>query len=174
MILPFQEDHIKDIAIAQQLAWQRAFRGILSNQQLNNLKLEDFIGSWQQIFLKSERTNLVYIQDKIAVGYVSYGPPYSNSEKARMELYGIYVHPNYWKQNIGRQLMDAALLRIKQVPEVMEVILWVMAENRSARKFYEQMGYFDSKETRISKRYADTFEEVKYAININQLKCLDK
>ncbi len=51
--------YIDDVAVAHRAAWQKAFRGILSDPLLNALKDSEFVDSWRQIVKRADRTNLV-------------------------------------------------------------------------------------------------------------------
>jgi len=59
MIQPLTKEYISDISIAHVVAWQKAFRGILSEEQLDNLQVQDFIKGWQHNICKEGRTNLI-------------------------------------------------------------------------------------------------------------------
>jgi len=165
MIIPLEEKYILDISVAHVAAWQRAFRGILSDEQLDNLQVDDFAKGWQHNIYKKGRTNLIWVaaNDK-AVGFVSFGKPYNKEEKINSEIYGFYVHPDFWKKRIGYQLMKNAVLKISKQENFNGVILWTMTKNLASRNFYERFGYFPTKETRISERNEERFEEIKYQL----------
>jgi GNAT superfamily N-acetyltransferase len=56
------------------------------------------------------------------------------------ELYALYVTPDWWSTGTGRALMDHVLtaLRGEGYPRV---VLWVLADNKRARRFYERAGF---------------------------------
>ncbi len=163
MIVKLTSQHIPDIAKAQVLAWQKAFQGILSAATLNDLKIADFEANWRQIILQTQRTNYIWLTaDQQAVGFVSFGPPKDPKETLPYEIYGIYVHPDFWHQKIGYELMKAAVddLRTKDAKEA--IMLWVMSQNEGSRRFYDRFGFTWDGATRTSKRLEDDFEEVRY------------
>jgi len=165
MIQPLIEKYIPDISVAHVAAWQKAYRGILSDEQLDNLQVENFIKGWKHNIFKKGRTNLIWVtENDKAVGFVSFGKPYDENEKIQAEIYGFYVHPDFWKKRIGYQLMKNAVLKISKQENFNGVILWVMTKNRASRNFYERFGFSQTKETKISKRNGEEFEEMKYIL----------
>ncbi|WKN42422.1 GNAT family N-acetyltransferase [Tunicatimonas pelagia] len=164
MIVELKERHISDVAYAQMLAWQKAFEGILSEELLVRLQAEDFESNWKKIIQQTERKNLVWLNEEDAVGFVSFGEPKDEKESADFEIYGIYVHPNYWNRKVGFELMKAAIDRIQQYSPESTVVLWVMKENLRSRKFYERFGFSSNGLNRTSTRNSEAFEEVKYSL----------
>lgn len=61
-------------------------------------------------------------------------------------LHGLYVHPDHWGSGVAGALLDAALAALPDCPEVK---LWVLDENRRARRFYEKRGWRANGETRV-------------------------
>ena len=61
-------------------------------------------------------------------------------------LHGLYVTPEAWGTGVARSLHDAAL---SAMPDCAEVKLWVLEENRRARRFYEKHGWRQNGETRV-------------------------
>ncbi len=158
--------HIDDVAEAHCRAWQKAFRGILSDRLLDDLQPSDFAAGWKHHLHQSERTNLVYVNEReTALGFISFGPPKAKRAPCRTEIYGIYVHPDHWRSKIGQQLMEAAVLRICSHPNFNGIILWVMAKNQRSRQFYEQFGYQKTKQSRLAIRNGESFMEVQYFYN---------
>lgn len=61
-------------------------------------------------------------------------------------LHGLYVVPEAWGTGVALALHDAALAAL---PDCAEVRLWVLEENRRARRFYEKHGWRRNGETRV-------------------------
>ena len=168
MVRTLVEKHIPDIALAQKLAWQKAFRGILSDRQLDELRVQDFAAGWQQIILRPERTNLIFHLPASgrAIGFLSYGPPYAANETATTEIYGLYVHPAYWGTGSGIALMDRAIIDIRSKRQGGAIILWVMEKNKRARRFYKKSGFRPTGHQRLANRNEEEFSEVKYQFDV--------
>lgn len=165
MILPMQASHIEAIAKAQMLAWQSAFRGILSDHQLDSLSYTRFVENWRKILGNPQRHNLVKVsKDHRALGFVSWGPCRDNPEMG--EIYGLYVHPDWWRKGIGQALMLAALEQLTRETGYQQVCLWVMQANQGSRRFYEKMGFSPTGSSQVSQRNGEAFVEVCYAVDL--------
>jgi ribosomal protein S18 acetylase RimI-like enzyme len=55
------------------------------------------------------------------------------------ELYALYVTPDWWSEGVGRSLMDAVLAALRD--DYQRVVLWVLADNTRARRFYGKAGF---------------------------------
>jgi ribosomal protein S18 acetylase RimI-like enzyme len=53
-------------------------------------------------------------------------------------LYALYLHPDYFRQGIGKQLVQTAARRLIQ-DGMSSMLAWVLVQNPS-RKFYEALG----------------------------------
>jgi GNAT superfamily N-acetyltransferase len=56
------------------------------------------------------------------------------------EVYALYVSPDWWSTGTGRSLMAAALKALSQAG-YQRAVLWVLAGNARARRFYERAGF---------------------------------
>ena len=61
-------------------------------------------------------------------------------------LHGFYVRPEWWGTGVADELHEAALAALPDCPELK---LWVLEENRRARRFYEKRGWRQNGETRV-------------------------
>ena len=87
------------------------------------------------------------------VGYASFGPetdvlgaPWPHpltadgEDRHVAELYALYVRPAWWSTGTGRALVDRVLARTSEAG-YRSVTLWVLRDNRRARRFYERAGF---------------------------------
>ncbi len=56
------------------------------------------------------------------------------------EIWGIYIAPDYWRQGIGTWLVREAE-QMLVARGCASAVLWVLAGNHRARRFYEAAGY---------------------------------
>jgi ribosomal protein S18 acetylase RimI-like enzyme len=56
------------------------------------------------------------------------------------ELYALYVTPAWWSAGAGRALMGAVLAAL-EAERYRHVVLWVLADNARARRFYDRAGF---------------------------------
>jgi len=94
------------------------------------------------------------------VGFAAAGA--SRTEEDAAELYAIYVLPEHWGMGVAHDLMTAVLgwFRAEQYTTAM---LWVLADNPRARRFYEREGWrFDGTRTDVLRGVE--VEEARYRI----------
>jgi len=56
------------------------------------------------------------------------------------ELYALYLLPAWWSAGVGRTLMTSVLDALRG-DRYRRVVLWVLADNARARRFYERAGF---------------------------------
>lgn len=56
------------------------------------------------------------------------------------ELYALYVTPDWWSAGVGRALMDSVLAALRGAGYT-SAVLWVLADNARARRFYDRAGF---------------------------------
>ena len=87
------------------------------------------------------------------VGYASFGPetdvlsapwPHPLTTEGKdgkvAELYALYVRPAWWSTGTGRALMERVLAWTSGTGYLF-ITLWVLRDNRRARRFYERAGF---------------------------------
>jgi RimJ/RimL family protein N-acetyltransferase len=56
-------------------------------------------------------------------------------------IFGMYVAPEYRGQGIGRALLEAAVSRARQLPDLRQLTLTVVASNQAAYSLYKSCGF---------------------------------
>jgi GNAT superfamily N-acetyltransferase len=117
--------------------WQAAYRHVFPPEELDRLPVD-----WSRIersFDESPpgRATFVAERDGIVIGWALVGPDRDGG--ADGELYGIYVDPDAWSTGAGRALIERAEQEL--AGGYAEAILWVLAGNERARRFYERAGW---------------------------------
>jgi len=123
-------------------SWQVAYRGIVPDSHL-----ERFTYEWRErVFRKalsdhSEESYLLQDDDQpVAILTIGASRDADLDVQAVGELWGIYITPKYWRRGIGTTLVHEAE-RMLHARGYTAVVLWVLADNSDARRFYEKMGY---------------------------------
>jgi ribosomal protein S18 acetylase RimI-like enzyme len=144
--------------------WQTAYRGIVPDERLDALSLEQFTERWRNNLTASDptRTNLLAVDAAELLGFVSVGPSRDeNTDDTVGEVYGLYVHPSAWQSGVGRALMaDAVEWLIEQ--GFYAATLWTWEKNGRARRFYEGIGFSHDGTTVLSDRFGAPLVEVRY------------
>lgn len=77
------------------------------------------------------------------------------------EVYALYVTPAWWSTGTGRSLMERALAAL-EADGYQRAVLWVLAANNRARRFYERAGFTTDGESNILAGLGGVLE-VRYA-----------
>jgi GNAT superfamily N-acetyltransferase len=134
------------IAAVHVLAWQRAYRGIFSESLLQGLDAAEREASWAARLASPGPGEVVIVAERgePVIGFASAGPARDEDlqDGRHLELYAIYLHPEHWSAGIGSALLEHTLAQAVAVtPSAAAVTLWVLEQNRRARRFYERHGF---------------------------------
>ncbi len=136
-------DDAAAIAAIHVRAWQVAYRGLLPDEVLDGVSVEQRYEMWRRALTDSRsRTYYVAVEDGAAVGFCAVAAPSrdDDAEDGVAEIRAIYVDPDVWRTGVGRALMDVALEDLR-ASGWRWVTLWVLAENQHARDFYARYGF---------------------------------
>lgn len=130
----------KSIAKVHVDTWQAAYRDEIPQDVLMQFSITKRTQQWQEWLNNPE--SVVYVAEESAqvIGFVSLGP--SREEDAlpnEAEIYGLYVHPNYWRRKVGGGLLKLAMQNAVELG-YKSLALWVLKTNQQARTFYESHG----------------------------------
>ncbi len=118
-------------------AWQAAYRGMMPDPLLDGLRAEDRTAMWAARLARSGPGVLVGCVDGEVVGFAGYG---AAAGAAVGELYVLNVDPAAWGCGIARPLLAAAVDGLRR-RGFDQAVLWVVAANTRARRFYEREGW---------------------------------
>ena len=132
------------IASVHVRTWQAAYRHAFPAEALDGLSVDEREGSWRER-LEEEANIWVAVEDEAVVGFAAAGP--SRTEEGVAELYAIYVLPEHWGSGAAHELMAAVSGWFRE-QQYTTGMLWVLADNPRARRFYEREGWrFDGRRT---------------------------
>jgi ribosomal protein S18 acetylase RimI-like enzyme len=124
-------------------SWRESYRGIAPDSMLENLSEAQRTEAWRSILCDLAKANhtVVFVMERNRkpVGFVSCGIQRTESLKADGydgEISAIYVRKRSQHAGIGRRLMAAAAANLATRGH-RGVALWVLANNLTARRFYE-------------------------------------
>jgi ribosomal protein S18 acetylase RimI-like enzyme len=124
-------------------AWQVAYRGLLSDDELDGLSVDGRAERWTQLLSRSQATGftLVAEEDGEVVGFCSVVAPARDEDLGTRacEVAVMYVAPERWRAGLGQALLDEAVTRLDD-GRWDEATLWVFEDNPRARSFYTKRG----------------------------------
>jgi GNAT superfamily N-acetyltransferase len=172
------------IAAVQREGWFAAYEGIIPAEIIDRVTAPDNgarvrqtfrTRPWQRMLVAvaADQQDQGRAGDPAApgiVGYASFGPetdvvsaPWPHplttdgEDGSIAELYALYVRPAWWSTGTGRALMERVLARTSAVG-YLSITLWVLRDNRRARRFYERAGFAPDGATHVLHRLDDVTE----------------
>lgn len=134
-------DDAEQLGYLHSFTWRTAYQGIVPDEILYRMTPEKRI-KYFKVALKNntEDTYVLTTGDKI-IGMITLGPCRdSDLDDSWGEIWGIYLHPSYWRKGYGTILMSWGMGELRR-RGYQKVSLWVLQENNQARNFYEKMGF---------------------------------
>lgn len=131
------------IAAVRVEAWRDGYKEIIPATYLAEMTIEESQQKWQRI-LEAMQANLdkicVYVaeSDGHIVGFASANLLEHEKLGMQSELSSLYLRPAWQRSGIGRRLVDK-LARTVQQMGAQSMLVWVFAENRIGRNFYEEL-----------------------------------
>lgn len=119
-------------------AWREAYAGLVPDAVLAALDPEERAVMWRGALAKDTTAHVVELGDAI-VGFSSGGPQRDPSIPCSGEIYAIYVLQAAQRQGLGRALMSAIAADLVARGHG-SAMLWVIEDNRNARRFYQALG----------------------------------
>lgn len=162
-------------------SWQVAYRGIVSDEYLDNLNVDERIDEWRRI-LRGEVPvgnlpfphNAVVEVDGEVVGFLNAGA-FRQEEGATPEpgmdgcepgeLWAMYVDPDHWGSGAGYALMQATMSELRS-KNYNPAFLWVLTENDRARRFYERQGWVSDDVTKDFEIRGVVVSETRYSCRV--------
>lgn len=132
---------IGSIARIHVACWQTAYRGILPDATLDGLRVEQREDLWRGWMAGTDVHTLVAVSEGRTAGFTRLcsarlieDPPPDAAEVTHL-----YVDPAVQERGAGKALLEGAV-GIARSGGYRTLVLWVLEENRSARRFYERFG----------------------------------
>ncbi|HTS31040.1 MAG TPA: GNAT family N-acetyltransferase [Bryobacteraceae bacterium] len=136
-IRPATAEDAASIARVHVESWKTTYRGIVPDEYLARLNVEERTPRWREI-LKSSDHLVVAERDGELAGFASGGPIRELIDGYDAELYAIYLLEKFQRAGIGSRLMREIARRLEQ-DGFRSMALWVI-EGNAAVRFYETLG----------------------------------
>lgn len=128
------------IARAHTASWRAAYRGILPDEVLAQIDIDQRIATWRRVLADRSVLTLVAYDTthRDIVGLCDAGRSRGSSGYAA-EVYRMYLEHHARRHGLGREMFERVVdwLRGQALDSL---IIWVLDNNHHARRFYEQMG----------------------------------
>lgn len=134
-----QEDALA-IATVHVNSWKETYRGIICQEFLESLKIEERLKLWEEILSQSTDATPVFVavnSTNEIIGFASFGSERTKKFSADCELYAIYILDSYKRRKIGLELLLVGVDELLK-QNYNSMLVWVLEENDS-RGFYESL-----------------------------------
>jgi GNAT superfamily N-acetyltransferase len=143
-------------------AWQAAYRGLIPDDYLDGLRPEDRAQRYDFTAHDPGRPRtLVALDADALLGFATIAPARDGDAAGRGELCALYVDPDRWGRGIGRALVAAARGEIHRLG-FSAAVLWVVAGNTRAQRFYQADGWTPDGLLRQRQIWHATVDTVRY------------
>ncbi|WP_299743958.1 GNAT family N-acetyltransferase [Rossellomorea sp. y25] len=132
----FRKANLQDspgLAYVHVHSWRTTYKGIVSENYLQSLSIEEREQKWVQILSGSHHTYVCELDDGQIIGFVSFGKERSGEYEG--ELYAIYLLEEYQGKGIGKELLEIAATGLKK-QGYNSMWIWVLKENPSKHFYY--------------------------------------
>lgn len=155
------QDDARQIAEIIVEDWKNAYRGIIDNDFLDSMGVEE---RYQRELQRYQIYKVAAVDEKI-MGLT--WNEIADNEDSDCEIIALYVRYEERKSGIGRALFLDSVEEFKSQGKK-RMIIWCLKENYEARKFYEKMGGAQFK-TGTHKWGNRDYDMVSYIYHLNEL-----
>lgn len=151
-----------NIARVKIQGWREAYTGLVPDQILDQLDLDDNTRRWREVLCADRPNTAIFVSEIVGgpvVGFIDCGPLRHATEGAGGEILALYVLQSAQRRGIGRSLMGAGAESLRFF-DMTQLTAWVLAENWPARGFYEALGGAPTAEKPVT--IGRTLSEVSY------------
>ena len=139
--------------------WQAAYEHVFGADRLASMDVDRRTRQWEQWLADDARVWVADDDGRIA-GFAWIGD--SRDTPGEGELFAIYVRPDDWGTGAGTALMEAARSALREAYPTS--VLWVLADNPRARRFYEREGWQLDAASKTDQFLGVEVTEVRYRI----------
>ncbi|MCH8622117.1 GNAT family N-acetyltransferase [Undibacterium sp. TS12] len=137
-------DDAEAIAAVRVESWQATYRGMIPDDYLNEMRIEDSMLQWRQILQAMSQAQdriCVYVAESEGhiIGFASGMMLPEPKLDMQAELTAVYLRPAWQRSGIGRRMVQK-VARTLQAQGAESLLVWVISGNAIARNFYEELG----------------------------------
>lgn len=143
-------------------SWQVGYRGLFPDDYLDGLRAEDRMARYTFGDVRPDGpATLVAVVDAAICGFATTGPSRDEDAAGGGEVYALYVDPQHWGRGIGRSLMAEARAQLSR-QGLAKAVLWVLAGNERAQRFYRADGWQSDGHRRQEYVWGALVDEVRF------------
>ena len=143
-------------------SWQAAYRNIVPDDYLDQLRPEDRAAKYDFASLDPGKPRtIVAVEDGLIYGFATTMPVSDSDMPDHGELCALYVDPEQWGKGLGVALVASARTQMFE-RGYRKAILWVLTGNVRAERFYQYDGWAADGVRRKATVWGITVDEIRY------------
>jgi len=149
--------------------WRDTYMGIMPDSLLDNMDIDEYEKRWSKTLKDPGKGRyLVVDAGKELVGFATFGPARDEDLEGMnsAELVALNISSDYWRQNIGTDLLSAIIDSVKG--NYKNLYLWVAEKNDRAISFYEKFGFIQDGKTKTGNSHGNIVE-LRYVLQMTSL-----
>lgn len=131
-----QNDVLFEISNIYEYSWKYAYKDIIPQDFLDSIPK----GRWANSINREGMNNLVLIENGLVVGTASFCKSRWEKYIDFGEIVSIYFLPDYIGKGYGGYLLKRCIDELGKLGFT-KLLLWVLEDNKKARRFYEKNGF---------------------------------
>jgi GNAT superfamily N-acetyltransferase len=122
-------------------SWRATYRGLIPDAYLDAMKVEASIALWDRVLTAAANAVSVFVATHAGevIGFAAGNPLAEPKHGANAELTAVYLRREFQHAGIGHRLV-AAVVDAQRRHGATALIVWTIAGNKGARRFYEGLG----------------------------------
>lgn len=146
-------------------SWRATYRGLLPDEVLAALDVPQRTREWRERLREGSFPTLIAERGGEVLGFCTLAMPARDAEEPDTvaEIPALYLDPRHQREGIGSRLLEAALAEMR-ARGFREAMLWMLAGNEGAARFYARTGWRDDGGRRGSQYFPHLrqLQEVRY------------
>lgn len=137
------EDDADQLAKVHLASWRWAYQDLLPRDYLRRLREDELAARWWKTLSVGDVDESIRVVelDGVIGGFITFGPRRDDATWLGFagEIYMLYLAPHLIGHGLGQELLDRAFHELAR-NRCHWVVVWVLAKNARARRFYERAG----------------------------------
>jgi len=133
-------DDAEAIAKTRVDGWRASYRGLVPDAYLESMEVQASRALWEKVLSVDAPTAIVVVaaHEADVIGFAAGNMLAEPKQGLEAELTGIYVRREFQRAGIGHRLLGAVVAALRE-HRPNGLIVWVLAGNKPARAFCEQL-----------------------------------
>lgn len=130
-----------DIARVRIESWRATYRGLIPDAYLDGMQVDASTAIWERVLGTTTSVASVFViaHDATVVGFAAGNKLPEPKYDLDAELSAVYLRPDYQRAGLGHRMVGA-VVEAQRAGGATGLIVWTIAGNKPARRFYEQLG----------------------------------